>query len=75
MDVIRNTLQSFEKLRSPPLTCSRQVLEAGRPDHGPVDVLGLCQRLLHLVHVAEDASDHGQQEEPDQVRRLGPRVC
>ena len=57
------------------LTCSREVLEAGGANYGPVDVLGLLQEVLHLIHVVEDISDHRQQKKPDDVRRLSSRVC
>lgn len=39
------------------LSCGRKVLEARWTHHSPVDVLRLLQKLLHLIHVAEDTSD------------------
>lgn len=51
-------------------TCGRLVLQAGRADHSPVYVVSLLQRLLHLVHVGEHASDHWQQHEADDKGRL-----
>lgn len=56
------------------LTCCWYILEARGPDNSPVDVIRLLQKAFHFIHVAQNASYHGQQHEADEIGSIGARI-